>query len=152
VKLGVVQLPAVNTPQFDWVLSRLPGRAQPVPPIFQPELVAAAVVDFARRPRREMWLGWPAVRAILGNRVAPGLLDWYLGRTGFQAQQTDEPERPDRPSNLWSPVSGDWGAHGRFDHRAVSFSPAMLTSRYKGVVTAAVGSMAAALVRRATRP
>ncbi|MBW3668495.1 MAG: SDR family oxidoreductase [Actinobacteria bacterium] len=154
VALGIVQLPAVNTPQFDWVLSRLPRRAQPVPPIFQPELIAAAVVDFARRPRREMWLGWPTIRAILGNRVAPGLLDWYLGRTGYDAQQADEPERADRPSNLWSPVPGDWGAHGRFDECAITFSPAMLVSRYRRVVTAAaagvvgVAGAAAALVRR----
>ena len=152
VALGIVQLPAVNTPQFDWVLSRLPRRAQPVPPIFQPELIAAAVVDFAHRPRREMWLGWPTIRAVLGNRVAPGLLDWYLGRTGYDAQQTDEPERPDRPSNLWSPVPGEWGAHGRFDERATDFSLAMLASRNRRAVTAAVagvvGVAGAALARR----
>jgi len=118
VRIGMVQLPAVNTPQFDWVLSRLPRRPQPVPPIFQPELIAAAVVRMAQRPRREMWLTGRTVLTVLGNRVAPGYLDRRLGRTGIESQQTDEPADPDRPANLWSPVPGDHGAHGAFDGRA----------------------------------
>ncbi len=133
----MLQLPAVNTPQFDWVLSRLEWRAQPVPPVFQPELIADAVVRFAERPRREMWLGWPTIRAIVANRVIPGALDWYLGRTGVEAQQTEEPEQPDRPSNLWDPVSADCEAHGRFDDRATSKSPAIWVSSRRREVTAA---------------
>ncbi|HYZ93147.1 MAG TPA: SDR family oxidoreductase [Actinomycetota bacterium] len=147
VRLGMVQLPAVNTPQFDWVLSRLPRRAQPVPPIYQPEPIARSVVAFAEHPRRQMWLGWATIRAILGNRVIAGILDRYLGRTGYEAQQTDEPERADRPSNLWSSPGGDWGAHGRFDDRAQPTSLAMWASRHRRaltVATAAVLSFAAA--------
>ncbi|HVW33833.1 MAG TPA: SDR family oxidoreductase [Acidimicrobiia bacterium] len=120
VRIGMVQLPAVNTPQFDWVRSRLPRRPQPVPPIFQPELIAAAVVHMAQHPRREMWLTGRTVLTILGNRIAPGYLDRRLGRTGFESQQTDEPVGPDRPDNLWTPVPGDHGAHGAFDDRARS--------------------------------
>lgn len=144
VRIGMLQLPAMNTPQFDWVLSRLDRRAQPVAPIFQPELIADAVVSFADRPRRAMWLGWPTIRAIAANRVIPGVLDWYLGRTGFDAQQTDEPERPDRPSNLWEPVPGDWNAHGRFDDRATSASPAIWMSRHRREVVAGLAAAGAA--------
>ena len=153
VRLGMVQLPAVNTPQFDWVLSRLDRRAQPVPPIFQPELIAEAVASFVERPRREMWLGWPTVQAIAANRVIPGVLDWYLGRTGVDSQQTDEPESPDRPSNLWEPAPGDWAAHGRFDARATRSSPAIWMSRHRrevatvATVAGAIGSIVVAARR-----
>ncbi len=133
VQIGMVQLPAVNTPQFDWVLSRLPRRAQPVPPIFQPELIAEAVVAFADRPRREMWLGWPTIRAVAGNRLAPAVLDEILGVKGVSAQQTDEPAPADAPSNLWEPVTGDWAAHGRFDDRATTSSPAIWASIHTGI-------------------
>jgi NAD(P)-dependent dehydrogenase (short-subunit alcohol dehydrogenase family) len=122
VRIGIVHLPAVNTPQFGWVLSRLPHRAQPVPPIFQPEVPAAAIVHMAEHPRRAMWLCWPTVRAILGNRVAPGVLDVYLGWKGVGSQQTSEPTDPERPANLWQPVAGDHGAHGSFDGRASATS------------------------------
>jgi NAD(P)-dependent dehydrogenase (short-subunit alcohol dehydrogenase family) len=123
VRIGMVQLPAVNTPQFDWVLSRLPRRPQPVPPIFQPELIAKAVVRMAEHPRREMWLTERTILAILGNRVAPGYLDRRLGRSGVQSQQTDEPADRDRPANLWRPVGGDHGAHGAFDDQARASNP-----------------------------
>ena len=119
----MVQLPAVNTPQFDWVLSRLPRRPQPVPPIFQPELIAAAVVRMAEHPRREMWLTERTILAILGNRIAPGYLDRRLGRSGVDSQQTDEPVDPNRPANLWKPVAGDHGAHGAFDDQARASNP-----------------------------
>jgi NAD(P)-dependent dehydrogenase (short-subunit alcohol dehydrogenase family) len=121
VRITMVQLPALNTPQFDWVRTRLPRRAQPVPPIYQPEVAGRAIVHAALHPeRREYWVGATTAATIVANSVAPGLLDRYLGRTGFDAQQTDEPEPPGRPSNLWEPVdgSGDRGAHGRFDDRA----------------------------------
>lgn len=152
VRIGMVQLPAVNTPQFGWVLSRLPRKAQPVPPIYQPELIAASVVAMAEHPRREMWLGWSTIRAILANDVAPGVLDRYLGRKGVDSQQTDEPADPDRPSNLWSPVPGDHGAHGDFDDRAVDRSPAMVLSRRRAAIEGAAGALAAgALALRSRR-
>jgi NAD(P)-dependent dehydrogenase (short-subunit alcohol dehydrogenase family) len=118
VRIGMVQLPAVNTPQFDWVLSRLPRRAQPVPPIYQPELIAQAVLHMADHPRREMWLAERTILAIVGNRLFPGYLDRKLGREGVASQQTDEPADARRPANLWEPVPGDHGAHGSFDSRS----------------------------------
>jgi len=115
-----VQLPALNTPQFDWVKSRLPRRAQPVPPIFQPEVAADAIVKASSGDRREVYVKWPTTIAIVGNKIAPGLGDRYLARTGVDSQQTNEPEDPSRPDNLWAPVDEDrdFGAHGRFDARA----------------------------------
>jgi NAD(P)-dependent dehydrogenase (short-subunit alcohol dehydrogenase family) len=118
VCVTMVQLPALNTPQFDWVKSRLPGRAQPVPPVFQPEVAAEAIFRATARPRRERHVGAPTVRAIVGDKLFPGLLDHYLARVAYDAQQTDEPEDPERPNNLYAPVSGSWAAHGRFDDRA----------------------------------
>jgi NAD(P)-dependent dehydrogenase (short-subunit alcohol dehydrogenase family) len=118
VRLTMVQLPAVNTPQFGWVKSRLPNKSQPVPPVFQPEVAAAAIVFAATHNRREMWVGGPTVSAVLGNKLAPGLLDRYLAETGYEAQQTDEPEDADRPHNLWTSVNEDRGAHGTFDEQA----------------------------------
>ena len=120
VRVTMVQLPALNTPQFDWVKSRLAGRGQPVPPIFQPEVAADAILWAAHHDRRELYVGFPTARAIIGNSVAPGVADRYLARIGYSSQQTNEPDDPDRPHNLWSPVdeARDFGAHGRFDARA----------------------------------
>jgi NAD(P)-dependent dehydrogenase (short-subunit alcohol dehydrogenase family) len=115
VRVTMVQMPALNTPQFGWVKSRLKHKAQPVPPIFQPEVGARAIDWAAHHERRELYVGWPTVEAIVGNKLAPSLLDYYLGRTGFASQQTSEPEDPDRPDNLWRPLDGDHGAHGNFD-------------------------------------
>jgi short-subunit dehydrogenase len=117
VHLTMVQLPAHNTPQFDWCRNRLPRRAQPVPPIFQPEVAARAIEYAALHRRRELYVGWPTVRAIVGEKLAPGLLDRILARDGWDAQQTPEPEQ-NRPDNLFEPVEGEWAAHGRFDGRA----------------------------------
>ena len=122
VHVTTVHLPALNTPQFDWVKSRLPRRAQPVPPIFQPEVAARAIVWAAHQRRREVWVGGPTVRAILADRLAPGYADRRLARAGYDAQQTDEPADPARPHNLWRPLAGDHGAHGRFDDRARDWS------------------------------
>jgi NAD(P)-dependent dehydrogenase (short-subunit alcohol dehydrogenase family) len=149
VATTMVQLPAVNTPQFDWVRSRLPRRAQPVPPIYQPEVAATAVVYAADHPRRrEYWAGGSTVLTLLGDRVAPGLLDRYLARTGYDAQQTGERRRRDRPSNLWEPVDGadgrDHGAHGRFDADAARTSPQLWASRHRGALTAGAAVAAAA--------
>jgi short-subunit dehydrogenase len=122
VHLTMVQMPALNTPQFGWVKSRLKHKAKPVPPIFQPEVGARAIYWAAHHGRRELYVGWPTVEAIVGNKLAPGALDHYLGRTGFRSQQTSEPEDPHRPDNLWKPVEGDHGAHGRFDDCAHKMS------------------------------
>ena len=124
VTVTMVQLPAVNTPQFRWVKSRLPNKAQPVPPIFQPEVIADGIAWAADNPeaRRELIIGFPALKAIMGNKVLPSYADRVLARSGFEAQQIDEPEDPNRPHNLWEPVDGpgggDHGAHGVFDDRS----------------------------------
>ena len=118
VHLTMVQMPALNTTQFSWVKSRLKHKAQPVPPIFQPEVGAKAIYFAAHHRRREIYVGGPTVEAIVGNKIAPGVLDHYLGRTGYDSQQTSEPENPFRPNNLWTPVPGDHGSHGTFDDRA----------------------------------
>lgn len=122
VRVTMVQMPASNTPQFDWVKSRLPHRAQPVPPIFQPEIAAEAIYWAAHHDRRKLYVGWPATLAIVANKVAPGVGDVYLAQTGFASQQTGEPADPDRPDNLSTPLAGDHGAHGRFDGRAKRWS------------------------------
>jgi NAD(P)-dependent dehydrogenase (short-subunit alcohol dehydrogenase family) len=119
----MVQMPALNTPQFGWVKSRLPCKAQPVPPIFQPEVAARAIYYAAHHPeKREYYAGWSTVKAIVGNKLAPSFGDRYLARNGYEAQQHDGPEDPNRPNNLWEPVAGDHGAHGTFDNRAHSRS------------------------------
>jgi NAD(P)-dependent dehydrogenase (short-subunit alcohol dehydrogenase family) len=123
VRITVVQMPAVNTPQFSWVLSRLPRNPQPVPPIYQPEVAAEGVVYAADHPRRkEYWVGGSTVATILAQKVAAPLLDRYLARTGYKSQQTGKRAAPDRPSNLWQPVDqppgSDHGAHGSFDDRS----------------------------------
>jgi hypothetical protein len=126
-------MPAVNTPQFSWVKSRLPRKAQPVPPIYQPEIAADAIYFAAHHKRREIWVGRPTVQAIVADKIAPGLVDRYLAEEGYSSQQTDEPEDPNRPDNLWQPVDadgrGDYGAHGQFDHRAHRYSPALAISK-----------------------
>jgi NAD(P)-dependent dehydrogenase (short-subunit alcohol dehydrogenase family) len=118
VKVTMVHLPALNTPQFSWVRSRLPRHPQPVPPIFQPEVAARAIVYAAQHHPRELYVGWPTVQAIVGNKVAPGLLDRYLGKSGYDSQQADFPVEANRQDNLFAPVPGDHGAHGIFDQRA----------------------------------
>lgn len=120
VKITMVQLPAVNTPQFGWVKSRLPHKAQPVPPIYEPEMIADAVVWVTEHYRRELFIGLSTVIAIQGNKFFPALGDRYLGKTGYQAQQTDQPADPNRPNNIWEPADEqrDYGAHGTFDKRA----------------------------------
>ena len=122
IKLMMVQMPALNTPQFSWVKSRLPREPQPVPPIFQPEVAARAIYWAAHHDRAEVYVAWPTVKAIVGNKIAPRYADRYLAHYGFDAQQTDEPAAPDRQDNLWHPVPGDHGAHGRFDERARDYS------------------------------
>jgi NAD(P)-dependent dehydrogenase (short-subunit alcohol dehydrogenase family) len=149
VRVTMVQLPAVNTPQFDWVKSRLRHKAQPVPPIYQPEVAARAIAYAADHPeRREYWVGGSTVATLLANSVAPGVLDRYLARTGFDSQQ-DKPERdPGQPANLWQPADGpgapDRGAHGRFDQRAVPRSPQLWASHHHGLLAMAGAGLVAA--------
>jgi NADP-dependent 3-hydroxy acid dehydrogenase YdfG len=130
VRLTMVQLPAVNTPQFDWARSHLAKRLQPVPPIYQPEAIAGEIVRAARDAPRELWIGWPALKAIIGTMLLPRLGDRILASEGYSGQMTAEPSRPDRPDNLFEPVSGDPGARGRFDRRAhptvTGFNPTWL--------------------------
>jgi NAD(P)-dependent dehydrogenase (short-subunit alcohol dehydrogenase family) len=122
VRVSMVQLPAMNTPQFDWVKSRLPNEPQPVPPIYQPEIAADAIVWAASARRRELSVGLPTAIAIWGDKIAPALGDHYLAATGYEAQQTDRPVPPDRRDNLWTPLPGDHGAHGRFGDRSATVS------------------------------
>jgi NAD(P)-dependent dehydrogenase (short-subunit alcohol dehydrogenase family) len=137
VHLTMVQLSAFNTPQFDWGRTTLTRRPRPMGKIFQPEIAARAVFWAATHRRRELWVGWPAVEAILGTRVFPGLLDRLLGRTAVDGQHTNEPLPPGRPDNLWQPVAGDHGAHGRFDSLAHSKSPQTWITTHRGVAAAA---------------
>jgi NAD(P)-dependent dehydrogenase (short-subunit alcohol dehydrogenase family) len=135
VHVTMVQLPALNTPQFSWVKSRLPHKARPVPPIFQPEVAAEAIMFAANHKRREMWVGTPTTAALVGNKIVPGLLDRYLAETGYASQQTDEPEVPGRPDNLWSPVPEDRGAHGDFDGMAHDRSVQLWVSTHRRALT-----------------
>ena len=118
VRVTMVQMPALNTPQFTWCKTRMPRKSQPVPPIFQPEVAAEAIVWASQHDRRELDVGWPTVAAIWGQKFIPGLMDYYLARTGYDSQQYDGPPSPDRLVDLWEPVPGNFGAHGDFDSRA----------------------------------
>ena len=142
IHLTMVQMPALNTPQFRWVKSRLPNKAQPVPPIFQPEVAAEAILFAMDNRRREIWVGWPTVKAIAGNRVVPWYADQRLANEGFESQQTDQPKEPDRPHNLWEPVDDteDYGAHGVFDDRAKSHSKQLWATEHRNLLAAAAGA------------
>ncbi|MCJ2065402.1 SDR family oxidoreductase [Methylobacterium sp. J-088] len=137
IHLTMVDLPAVNTPQFDWAMNKMGRKAQPVPPIYQPEVPARAIVFAATHRRRQVWVGYPTVQAILANRIAPGLIDRYLAKAGYSGQLTDKRLPRDAPSNLFEPVPGDYGAHGRFDARARSGSWEMFTDRHRTAFWAA---------------
>ena len=147
VRVTMVQMPAVNTPQFDWVVSRLPRHAQPVPPIYQPEVAARAVLFAADHPRRrEYWVGGSTAATLAANALVPGLLDRYLARTGFQAQQTDQPPKDSSaPTNLWEPADrqDDYTAHGSFDSRAQARSLQLWASHHHGTVAAATATATA---------
>jgi NAD(P)-dependent dehydrogenase (short-subunit alcohol dehydrogenase family) len=131
VQVCNVHLPAMNTPQFDWVKSRLPNEAQPVPPIYQPEVAARAIAHVATHPRRELLVAFPTWKAVIGDKIAPGALDHYLARNGFESQQTNAPRDPDDPNNLWEPVPGDHGARGRFGDRSTDRSPLLWMSLHR---------------------
>ncbi len=154
VRLTMVHLPALNTPQFGWVRTRLPGHPQPVPPIYQPEVAARAVVWAADHPGRERLVAGSTVATVWASKLAPGLLDRYLARTGVEGQQTDDPVEPDRPDNLWEPLEGDRGAHGGFDAQARPRSLQLEAAMHRrllaavAVGAAGVGGVAAAVARR----
>jgi len=142
VWITMVQLPALNTPQFGWSRSRMPRRAQPVPPIFQPEIAGDAIYFAAHHRRRQLFVGMPTVISIVGNAIAPGLGDRYLARTGFDSQQYDGGDTPGRPDNLFAPLDDeqDRGMHGSFDRRARARSPQLWTSMHRRLGVAALGA------------
>ena len=144
VHVTMVQLAAMNTPQFSWVKTRLPRKPQPVPPVYQPEVAARAILFAATHQRRELWLGIPTVQTIIGNRLFPGYIDRYLAEHGYESQQYDGPVDPERRNNLWHPVPGDHGAHGDFDQRAKDFSPELWATTHKRSLAAVTASLAAA--------
>jgi NADP-dependent 3-hydroxy acid dehydrogenase YdfG len=136
VHVTMVQLPAVNTTQFGWVRNRLPNHPQPMGPVYQPEVAARAIHWAAHHRRRELFLGMPTVEAIVGNKIAPGLMDQYLGRVGYDGQQTSEPKNAQAPDNLWKPVPGDHGAHGIFDRGAKRRSPEFWFAKNRNWISA----------------
>ena len=153
VHITAVMLPAMNTPQFSWCRTRLPRHPQPVPPIYQPEVAARAIVWAASHKRREVFVGWPTVEAIYGQDIAPSFADHYLAKNGFDGQQTSEPVSENRPDNLFEPVEGDYGAHGIFDNRARNSSvqsslnlTLMSLTAHKGWMAFATAAVAGLLV------
>jgi NAD(P)-dependent dehydrogenase (short-subunit alcohol dehydrogenase family) len=150
VKVVVIQMPAMNTPQFTWVKSRLPHLPQPVPPIYEPEVGARMIVHAAvtSSPRREYWVGGSTVKAIVGQKFIPGLLDHYLGKTGYKAQQRKESDSPDRANNVWHAVPTTLGAHGPFDSKSRPLSLEAFVSKHRGWVVFGCGLLGAALCAR----
>jgi NAD(P)-dependent dehydrogenase (short-subunit alcohol dehydrogenase family) len=153
VRISMVHMPALNTPQFEIGRTKLPRHPQPVPPIYEPEVAAEAIVWISEHRRRQLYVGAPTLKTVLGNRVAPWLADLYLARTGYEAQQTDEPVDPERPDNLFEPVPGDHGTHGRFDDGARTSSAVTWLSRHRNLFAglAAAAGGAAAIGARAMR-
>lgn len=145
IHLTMVQLPAVNTPQFDWVCNRLAHKPKPLGEVFQPEVAADAIHWAAHHRRRELYVGLPTVQAVVANKIVPGWLDRYLGRKGYRGQQTAESKEPDAPDNLWKPVLGDHGAHGRFDERATQWSPELWLVKNRRWLSLAASGCAAIL-------
>jgi NAD(P)-dependent dehydrogenase (short-subunit alcohol dehydrogenase family) len=144
VRVTMVHMPALNTPQFDWCRTRMPRQPQPIPPIFEPEVAARAIVWAIDHRRRELRVGAPTWEAIFANKLVPGLLDRYLARTCYEAQQASEPVASDRADNLWAPVLGDRGAHGRFTSRARERSVALWLDTHRWyVVCVALGLLGA---------
>jgi NAD(P)-dependent dehydrogenase (short-subunit alcohol dehydrogenase family) len=144
VHLSMLQLPAVNTPQFDVVRSRLPNHPQPVPPIYQPEVIARACLHVAEHPVRELWIATSAIKAIVGQKLVPGFADRYLARNGFSSQQTGEPVAPGRKDNVDAPLPGDRGAHGDFDARSKGRSLELWLRTHPWITAGAAAALAAA--------
>jgi NAD(P)-dependent dehydrogenase (short-subunit alcohol dehydrogenase family) len=138
----MVHLPASNTPQFNWVKSRLPRKPQPYPPVFQPEVAAEAIYYAAHHRRREMFVGWPTLQTVIGNRLVPGFVDRFLANTGYEGQQYNGRVGPDRQDNLWKPVPHDFGAHGDFDRQAKSFSLLVWADMHQKLVAMGISTIA----------
>src|SRR4029078_3943365 len=132
VHLTSVQLPAVNTPQFSWIRTRMPRHPQPVPPIYQPEVIARAVYCAGHHSRRAFAVGFPTVQAIIGDKFIPGTLDHYLASIGYESQQTQERVQRGRPSTLSRPWPGDYGARGQFSDRALDYSVQAWMNQHRG--------------------
>lgn len=138
VNVSMVQLPAMNTTQFKFVKSRLPFKPKPMGTIYEPEIAAEVIEYCSRHPRREYFVGWPTIKAIVGNKVAPWYADWVLARNGYDGQMSSESEDPNRKNNLWYPLPGDHGAHGRFGSQSKDFSMVTWASLHKGAVAASL--------------
>jgi short-subunit dehydrogenase len=152
VRITMVQLPGVNSTQFNWCRSKLPKHPQPVPPIYQPEVAAEAVLWAARHRRRELWVGYSTVQAIVGNKLAPWLADRYLARTAIDGQQVaDMPADPERPDNLYDPLPAKAATHGMFDAQAGGRSPQLWAATHRRSLTAAIAAAAAGLALAAHR-
>ena len=143
VRLTMPQLPAVNTPQFTWGRNKLPRKAQPVPPIYQPELIAEAIYWAAHHRKRQLYIGGSTLAVIMGNKFFPGLGDWYLGRTAYDSQMREQPRDPNQPNNLFAPVdtTEDYGAHGAFDDRSIDRSDEVWAAEHKGIVAGALAGI-----------
>jgi NAD(P)-dependent dehydrogenase (short-subunit alcohol dehydrogenase family) len=146
ITLSQVDMPAMNTIQFDWVKSQLPNHPQPVPPIYQPEICAKVVVDTAEKPRRRVWVGEPTVYTIIGNRLSSRFADWYLARTGYQGQQAPQLHEPMIGPNLYEAVPGDHGAHGAFDDRSMTITPQTWAIRHRPLAYTAIAATAGGLL------
>jgi NADP-dependent 3-hydroxy acid dehydrogenase YdfG len=140
VQVCEVNLPAVNTPQFSWVKTRLSNEPQPVPPIYEPEVIGRAVRFISKHPRKKLDIGFSAITAVNAEKIAPAFADWYLSKTGYQSQQTDQPLKP-RPDNLWKPVPGDHGARGSFSSRARRFSLSLWLDMYRTPILVCLGAI-----------
>ncbi len=143
VKLTIVQLPGLNTPQFEWTRNKMEKKARPVGKIHQPEVAARAIYWAAHSNRKEMWVGWPTVESMLGERVASGLLDHYLAKAAWKGSMRKEKTDPNAPDNFWKPVVGDRGAHGPFDAKAAKFSTQVWLDEHRGLVALAGVGLAA---------
>jgi short-subunit dehydrogenase len=144
VHLVMVQMPALNTPQFNWARNKMSRRPRPIAPIFQPEVAAEAIVYAAQTRRREVWVARSSVGSIVANKFFPGLLDHYLAKNGYSGQLTQEPAEPGQPDNLFDPVPGDPHTHGRFDDQATNVSPQLWATEHRTLL--AVGLPLAVLL------
>jgi NAD(P)-dependent dehydrogenase (short-subunit alcohol dehydrogenase family) len=146
IKTCMVQLPAMNTTQFGWVLNKLPNQPRPMGKVYQPEVAAKAIMFAASHNRRSVWVGFPTFKAIIGNKIAPWYADWVLSRNGYKGQQTDQPVDPNRANNVWKPVPEDRGAHGNFGNIAANKSFTLWASINRTLIQAVAGVAAVAFV------
>ena len=150
IKTCMVQLPALNTTQFGWVLSKLPNKPRPMGKVYEPEVAAKAIVFAAAHNRRSVWVGYPTFKAIIGNKIAPWYADYVLANTGFDGQQTNEPADPNRENNVWAPVSGDRGPYGDFKNIAVDHSYTLWAGINRNIVRTVAGLIAVGLIAACT--